>query len=60
VRGVHYMNARHLKMLLALVRRLEDRVLYEIASVPQGLLSDFEDRAIVAVARGEREWRLHE
>jgi hypothetical protein len=54
------MNARHLKMLLALVRRLEDRVLYEIASVPQGLLSDFEDRAIVAVARGEREWRLHE
>ena len=46
-----------LRALLSLVRRLEDRVLYEIASVPQSLLNDFEDRAIVAVARGEREWR---
>ena len=54
------MNAQHLKALLSLVTRLEDRVLYEISSVPQSLLSDFEDRAIVAVARGEREWRLHE
>jgi len=54
------MTARHLKMLLALVKKLEDRVLYEIATVPQGLLSDFEDRAIVAVARGEREWRTIE
>jgi hypothetical protein len=50
-------TARHLKALLALVRRLEDRVLYEVATVPEGLLTDFEDRAIVAVARGEREWR---
>ena len=46
-----------LRALLSLVRRLEDRVLYEISSVPESLLIDFEDRAIVAVARGEREWR---
>ncbi len=58
--GSKAMAVSHLRLLLRLVTRLEDRVLYEIASVPQGLLSDFEDRAIVAVARGEREWRLHE
>lgn len=51
------MPAVKLRALLALVRRLEDRVLYEISSVPESLLVDFEDRAIVAVARGEREWR---
>jgi hypothetical protein len=54
------MKARELSLLLGLVRRLEDRVLYEIATVPQNLLRDFEDIAIVAAARGEREWRLHE
>ena len=51
------MTAMKLQALLRLVRRLEDRVLYEIATVPEYLLRDFEDRAIVAVARGEREWR---
>lgn len=51
------MQAGKLAALLKLVRRLEDRVLYEISSVPEYLLHDFEDRAIVAVARGEREWR---
>jgi len=51
------LKAHKLRALLALVRRLEDRVLYEIGTVPQELLLDFEDRAIVAVALGEREWR---
>jgi len=46
-----------LRALLGLVRRIEDRVLYEIATVPQNLLNDYKDRVIVAVARGEREWR---
>jgi len=53
-------KARELSLLLHLVTRLQDRVLYEISTVPQNLLRDFEDVAIVAVARGEREWRLHE
>lgn len=52
------MQARQLSALLGLVRRLEDRVLYEIASCPDGLLQDQTDRVIVSVARGEREWRL--
>lgn len=51
------MKARKMTALFALVRRLEDAVLLEIATVPQNLLLDFEDRAIVAVARGERERR---
>jgi len=51
------MTVRELRALLSLVRRVEDRVLYEIATCPQRLLTDFKDRAIVAVARGEREWR---
>lgn len=51
------MTAAKLRALLGLVRRLEDSVLNEISSVPGNLLRDFEDRAIVAVARGEREWR---
>jgi hypothetical protein len=54
------MTARHLSALLTLVRRMEDRVLYEVATVPDRLLTDFMDRAIVAVARGEREWRTNE
>lgn len=48
---------RELKILFALVRRVDDRVLYEISTVPQHLLADYKDRVIVAVARGEREWR---
>lgn len=51
------MQASRLVGLLRLVRRLEDRVLYEISTCPEYLLRDFEDLAIVAVARGEREWR---
>lgn len=51
------MKAAHLQALLGLVRRVDDRVLYEIATCPQRLLRDYEDRVIVAVARGEREWR---
>lgn len=51
------MEARKLRELLTLVRRLQDRVLYEISSVPEYLHTDFEDKAIVAVARGERERR---
>lgn len=51
------MKAQYLKDLLKIIRHLEDRVLYEIGSTPEYMLHDFEDRAIVAVARGEREWR---
>jgi len=54
------MRVAEFRLLLNLVRRLDDRVLYEIATVPQGLLSAYTDRAIVAVARGEREWRNYE
>ena len=56
-RGEH-MQARQLSALLHLVRRLEDRVLYEIATCPNTLLRDETDRVIVTVARGERSWRL--
>ena len=52
------MQARQLSALLHLVRRLEDRILYEIASCPNMLLLDETDRTIVHVARGERAWRL--
>jgi hypothetical protein len=52
------MQAKKLSNLLTLVKRLEDRVLYEIASCPTNLLIDHEDRVIVHVAKGEREWRL--
>ena len=52
------MQARQLSALLHLVRRLEDRVLSEIASCPSNLLRDEMDRTIVTVARGERSWRL--
>jgi len=51
------MPASHLSALLRIVRRLQDRVLYEISSTPQDLLYDFEDRAIVAAALGERQRR---
>ena len=51
------MRNRELRLLLGLVRRLDDRVLFEVATVPMGLLSTYTDRAIVAVAAGEREWR---
>jgi len=43
--------------LMRIIRRLEDRVLYEIATTPQNLLNDFDDRAIVAAALGERQRR---
>jgi hypothetical protein len=52
------MQAKKLSNLLTLVRRLEDRVLYEVATCPMNLLKDSEDRVIVYVAKGEREWRL--
>ena len=51
------MTVRELSGLLRLVRRLDDRVLWEIATMPESLARDYTDRAIVAVARGEREWR---
>lgn len=51
------MIARELLLLLRLVTRLQDRVLYEIATTPANLLPDYEDRVIVAVARGERQRR---
>ena len=51
------MNARMLRALLALVKKLDDLVLYEVATMPVGLQRDYIDRVIVAVAKGEREWR---
>lgn len=52
------MKAKQLVNLIDLVKRLEDRVLYEVASCPMDLLGDREDRIIVQVAAGERAWRL--
>ena len=52
------MQALQLSGLLRLVRRLDDRVLYEIASCPIYFADDDTDRVIINVARGEREWRL--
>jgi len=52
------MQANKLVNLLSLVKRLDDRVLYEVASCPMNQCKDSEDKAIVNVARGEREWRL--
>lgn len=52
------MQAAQLSGLLRLVRRLDDRVLYEIATCPMEHVTDIDDRTIVYVARGEREWRL--
>jgi len=52
------MQAKQLVNLLTLVKRLDDRVLYEVASCPMNQCQDSEDKAIVNVARGEREWRL--
>lgn len=52
------MQARELSALLHLVTRLEDRVLYEIATCPMNLSIDEKDRTIINVARGERAWRL--
>jgi len=52
------MQANKLVNLLSLVKRLDDRVLYEVASCPMNQLKDSEDRVIVHVAAGEREWRL--
>lgn len=48
---------KELRLLFGLIKRLDDTVLYEIATVPSVLLPSFTDRAIVAVAKGEREWR---
>lgn len=52
------MQALQLSALLRLVRRLDDRIVYEIATVPLDLARDETDRTIVNVARGERSWRL--
>lgn len=57
-RGRNEMQAKQLVNLIDLVKRLEDRILYEIASCPKNLLRDEEDRMIVQVAAGERAWRL--
>jgi hypothetical protein len=51
------MRAAELRALLGLVTRLDDLVLNEIASLPNGMMKDFTDLAIVAVARGEMQWR---
>jgi hypothetical protein len=52
------MQAKQLKNLLSLVKRLDDRILFEVASCPLSHCKDSEDRVIVYVAAGEREWRL--
>ena len=52
------MRARELSALLHVVKKLEDRVLYEIATCPMDLVTNEEDRTIINVARGERAWRL--
>ena len=52
------MQAKQLVNLLSLVKRLDDRVLYEVASCPMDHCKDSEDKTIVNVAKGEREWRL--
>lgn len=52
------MLVQELSGLLRLVKRLDDRVLYEIATCPIEEARDYTDRAIISVAAGEREWRL--
>lgn len=52
------MQAYLLKHLLGMIGRVEDRVLYEIATCPLELSRDEMDRTIINVARGERAWRL--
>ena len=51
------MKVKELTGLLGLVRRLDDVVLNEVASLPRFAMRDYADRVIVAVARGEQEWR---
>lgn len=52
------MKAKDLQVLLAVIGRIDDRVLYEIATCPLSLVKDEADRTIVNVARGEQAWRL--
>lgn len=47
------MTATRLQALLALLERLEDRFLLEVATVPMRLSKDFEDKAIIMLAAGE-------
>jgi len=52
------MKAKDLLNLFKIVKKLEDRVLFEVATCPFNLVTNEEDRTIIYVARGEREWRL--
>lgn len=52
------MQAQKLLNLLLLIKKIDDRLLFEIASCPRNFLIDYEDHVIVSVAKGEREWRL--
>lgn len=51
------MKVSQLRALLRLVRGMDDRTLYEVASLPRLFMWDYQDRVIVAVAQGEIEWR---
>lgn len=51
------MKVTMLRRLLAMARTLNDRDLADVAALPTNQQRDYVDRVIVAVARGEIQWR---
>lgn len=51
------MTVQELRDLLSMARTWSDDLVTEIADFPRKDQIDYMDRVIVAVAKGEREWR---
>ena len=51
------MQAKKLTALLHMVQHMDELVLHEIATMPEHMMKDSDDRTIVTVARGEQDWR---
>lgn len=51
------MQAQKLKALLHIAQHMDDLILDQIATMPESMMRDSEDRVLVAVARGEQDWR---
>ena len=52
------MQAQKLQALLHIVQHMDDLILDQIATLPAPMMRDNEDRTLVAVARGEQDWRV--
>lgn len=52
------MQAQKLRALLHIVQHMDDLILDQIATLPASMMRDNEDRVLVAVARGEQDWRI--